>query len=142
MPRKKIPLAEIEAAYAHNSFKPVSLEDSDRKMGKKGPSKIMYMENKSGELAGGEARIGRVTFSKTGSTIYYKKNAFQSLKGGYKANYREIESGEEYWISGPKKNGEDRLYGERVPVEIDEDIREEYWTEIRNLPEKKNQKLA
>ena len=102
----------------------------------------MYIENKSGGLAGGEARIGRVTFSKTGSTIYYQNRAFQFLKGGYKANYFEIEIGEQYWISGPKKDGGDRLYGERVPVEIDEDIREEYWTAIRNLPKKKNQKCA
>ena len=36
------------------------------------------------------------------------------------ANYFEVESGGEYWISGPKKDGSDRLYGERVPIEIDE----------------------
>jgi hypothetical protein len=33
--------------------------------------RIMYIESKAGGLAGGEARIGRVTFSKTGQTIYY-----------------------------------------------------------------------
>ncbi|MCE0521377.1 MAG: hypothetical protein LV480_00510 [Methylacidiphilales bacterium] len=142
MPRKKIPLAQIEAAYRHNAFSPSEPEESDRKAGKKGTARIMYIENKSGGLAGGEARIGRVTFSKTGSTIYYQNRAFQSLKGGYKANYCETETGEEYWISGPKKDGSDRLYGERVPVAIDEDIREEYWTAIRNLPQKTNQKYA
>ena len=101
----------------------------------------MYIENKSGGLSDGEARIGRVTFSKTGSTIYYQNRAFGSLKGrGHKANYAEAETGDEYWISGPKKDGCDRLYGERVPVEIDEDIREEYWKAIRNLPENKDKK--
>jgi hypothetical protein len=142
MPRKKIPLAEIEAAHRHNAFLPSQPEKSDRKAGKKGNARIMYIENKSGGLAGGEARIGLVRFSKTGSTIYYQNKAFQSLKGGYKANYFETETGEEYWISGPKKDGSDRLYGERVPVAIDEDIREEYWGTIRNLPEKKNEKYA
>ncbi|MEZ5148016.1 MAG: hypothetical protein R2759_13390 [Bacteroidales bacterium] len=34
------------------------------------------------------------------------------------------------------KDGKDRLYGERLPIFIDEDIQEEYWTEIRNQPEK------
>src|SRR5436309_895222 len=82
-------------------------------------SRIMYIENKAPGLTG-PARIGRVTFSKRGSTIYYQGRAFQSLKGaGFKANYYDVETGEEYWISGPKKNGEDRLYGEAVPVEID-----------------------
>lgn len=99
-------------------------------------SRIMYIENKSGGLAGGEARIGRVTFSKTGATLYYRGRSFRSLKGrGYKANHVEIETGEAYWISGPKRNGADRLYGERAVVEIDEEVREEYWREIRRQPE-------
>jgi len=100
----------------------------------------MYIERKSGELTG-EARIGLVTFSKTGKTIFYNGKEFQSLRGrGFKANYFEVESGEKYWISGCKKDGSDRLYGERVPIEIDENVREEYWTKIRNWPE--NQKIA
>ncbi len=105
-------------------------------------SRIMYIERKAGQLTG-EARIGRVTFSKTGRTLYYGGKAFRSLNGaGFKANYYEVESGEEYWISGPKRNGQDRLYGERVPVEIDDEVREEYWTVIRRQPENQRQKLA
>jgi hypothetical protein len=35
----------------------------------------------------GPARIGRVRFSQTGKSIYYKGKMFQSLKGrGFKAN--------------------------------------------------------
>src|SRR5216684_8309624 len=81
------------------------------------PPRIMYIENKSSENASvpglmGVARIGRVTFSKTGRTIYYNGKSLQSLNGtGFKANFYDIESGEEYWISGPKKNGADGLYG-------------------------------
>jgi hypothetical protein len=54
---------------------------------------------------------------------------------GFKANYFELETREHYWVSGPKKDGTDRLYGERLPIEIDEDVREEYWTTIRGEPE-------
>ena len=98
-------------------------------------SRIMYIESKARGLIG-PARIGRVTFSKSGKTIYYRGRTFQSLKGsGFKANYFEVETGEEYWISGPRKDGQDRLYGERVPIEIDNDIREEYWTSIRRIPQ-------
>jgi hypothetical protein len=140
MPRKKIPLAKIEAAYAFNAFELNHPGDSNRSAGKKGATRIMYLENKSEGLSGGEARIGRVTFSKTGRTIYYEGRAFKPFTGGHKANYSETETGEEFWISGPKKDGSDRLYGERIPVEIDEDVREEYWTTIRNLPEMKNRK--
>jgi hypothetical protein len=100
----------------------------------------MYIESKAAGLSGGPARIGRVSFSKTGVTIYYRGDKFRRLDPrGYKANYYKVGTGEEYWISGAKKNGEDRLYGERVPVEVDEDVRNEYWTEIRGEPERVNE---
>ena len=98
--------------------------------------RIMYIENKSAGLSG-PARIGRVTFSKTGKTVYYGGRTFRSLKGaGFKANYVDVQTGDEYWISGPRKDGADRLYGERVAVMIDEDARGEYWETIRELPKR------
>ena len=101
-------------------------------------SRIMYIENKSEGLTG-PARIGRVTFSKTGRTLYYQDKSYRSLKGrGLKSNYYEVGTGDGFWISGRRKDGSDRLYGERLPIEIDEDVREEYWSEIRQLPEHKN----
>ncbi len=101
--------------------------------------RIMYIERKAGELTG-SARIGRVRFSKTGKTLYYGGRTFQSLKGaGFKSNYYDVETGEDYWISGPRKDGNDRLYGERVPVEIDADVRLEYWGDIRQLPERREE---
>jgi hypothetical protein len=103
-------------------------------------TRIMYIEYKGDGLVG-PARIGRVTYSKTGSTLYYKDKAFQSLKGsGFKANYFEVETHERYWISGPRKDGQDALYPTNVPTEIDEDVREEYWTSIRDKPNLKAQK--
>src|SRR3954452_24868495 len=105
-------------------------------------SRIMYIEDKSGGLTG-PARIGRVSFSKTGRTLYYRGRSFQSLRGaGFKANYYDIETCEEFWISGPRKDGADRLYGEPVPVEIDDDVREEHWTEIRRRPSRTRQTVA
>lgn len=63
----------------------------------------MYIENKSQGLIG-DARIGKVTFSKTLKTLTYKERKYQSLKGkGFKSNYFDIETGDEYWISGCKK---------------------------------------
>lgn len=100
-------------------------------------SRIMYLEGKSGGLSG-PARIGRISFSRTGSTLHYGGREFQSLRGkGFKANYCDVETGEEFWISGPKKDGSDSLSG--GVVEIDEDIREEYWLRIRGLPECRDQ---
>ena len=102
-------------------------------------SRIMYIERKGSEISG-PARIGRVTFSKSGKSLYYQGRRFHTLSGGgFKANYFDWESGEHYWISGCKKRGGDRLYAGKI--EIDDDVREEYWNEIRGLPERKSQKL-
>jgi hypothetical protein len=102
-------------------------------------SRIMYIESKAGSL-NGPARIGRVTFSKTGGTLYYGGRAFRSLKGsGFKENYYDVETNERYWISGPRRDGQDRLYVSNLPVEIDVDVREEYWKEIRKKPALKTQ---
>ena len=103
-------------------------------------ARIMYVEYK-GEGLVGPARIGRITYSKTGSTLHYKDKAFQSLKGsGFKSNYFDLETHEQYWISGPRKDGMDSLYATNVGAEIDEDVREEYWTLIRKKPALKSQK--
>src|SRR5262249_9403220 len=101
--------------------------------------RIMHIEDKSNGLEG-PGRIGRVQFSKTGKSVYYGGRTFQTLKGrGFKANYVDIGTGEDFWISGCKKRGGDRLYGGMI--EIDEDVREEYWTSIRGMPDRKHLKV-
>lgn len=99
-------------------------------------SRVMYVECKADSL-NGSARISRVTFSKTGLSIYYKGKTFLRTQG-FKANYFDAETHDKYWISGPRRDGKDRLYVSNIPVEIDEDVREEYWTEIRKKPELRN----
>lgn len=93
---------------------------------------VMYIEEKPG--IAGQSRIGRVTFSASRKTIYYAGRRLQSLKGtGYKANYFDIDSGLEFWISNCRKNGHDTLYP--GIIEIDDDACEEYWTVIRSQPD-------
>ena len=94
-------------------------------------SRIMYLEDKSEGLEG-TARIGRVYYSKSGRTLYYRELKFRSLKGtGFKANYYEVASGAEWWISGPRRDQDDRLYGGNRGVEVDPDVREEYEAYVR-----------
>ena len=72
-------------------------------------TEIKYLELKSGFSDNGPAWIGLVSFSKSGKTIYFDGKAFQSLNGtGISANYFDLESGNEYWISGVKKDMSDR----------------------------------
>ena len=84
----------------------------------------------------GPARIGRVTFTRSGKGIYYKGREFYRISG-FKANYAEVGTHDPYWVSGPRRDGQDRLYcPSGLPVEIDEDAREEYWCVIRKKPER------
>ena len=89
--------------------------------------RLMYLENKSEADDRGNARIGWVTFSKTGRSIYYRGRQFQRIKGGGVAgNYFDVETGDEYWISGVKKTGTNRHWAGGGEIEIDDDARVEY----------------
>ncbi|MFD1261774.1 hypothetical protein [Entomomonas asaccharolytica] len=90
--------------------------------------RVMYIENKEGLINDANACTGWVSFSKTGKTIYYKGKAFVSNKGkGVNENYNDLETGEEYWISGIKKRGSNVHPCESIgSVVVDEDARDEY----------------
>ena len=133
--------ADLDIAIADAS-RSSGLGVSPTRKSKAQAGRIMYIECKAGGLTG-TARIGRVTFSKTRRTLYYRGQTFQSLKGaGFKSNYYCVETGEDYWISGPKRRGGDALYGGSTPIEIDEDVREEYWRDIRRQPERIHEPVA
>jgi hypothetical protein len=43
-----------------------------------------------------------------------------------------VETGDHFWISGPRRDGQDRLYAQSAkPVHIDEDVADAYWASIR-----------
>jgi len=104
----------------------------------------MYIELKThagGHDDNGPAWIGCVCFSKTGKTVYYRGRKLRRGKCAC-GNHRDLETGDEYWISGPRKDGQDRYPWAGERVKIDEDVREEYWTQIRNQPEKSGEKYT
>lgn len=95
-------------------------------------SEIKYVELKTDGVRG-VARIARVELSKTERTVYYDGRTLIALAGhSAKANFRDEDTDEEFWISSPRRDGSDSLVA--GVVEIDDDVREEYWLEIRRLP--------
>ena len=88
--------------------------------------RVMYVESKGGLIDGMKGRIGWVSFSKTGQTIYYRGLTLQ--KGsGISGNFFDVESGEEYWVSGVKRRGSNAHPAERgVSIEVDSDALQEY----------------
>src|ERR1700732_5370673 len=73
---------------------------------------LRYVELKSGHSGNGPAWIGYVTSSKTRRTLYFNGRGLMKLKGQRRGesggNYVDMETGESFWVSGVKKNGEDR----------------------------------
>lgn len=74
--------------------------------------RLRYVELKSGHSDNGPAWIGYVTASKTGRTLYFNDRGLMKLKGQRRGdaggNHIDMETGESFWVSGVKKNGEDR----------------------------------
>jgi hypothetical protein len=86
----------------------------------------MYVENKDGLIDGVQGRVGWVSFSKTGQTVYYRGRTLQ--KGnGISGNFFDVDSGEEYWVSGVKRRGSNAHPAEMgVGIEVDPDALQEY----------------
>ncbi|MDR3513427.1 MAG: hypothetical protein P4L73_17450 [Caulobacteraceae bacterium] len=89
--------------------------------------RLMYVENKDGEIDGADGRIGWVSFSKSGQTVYYRGRELAKAKGGgVRGNFFDVATGEEYWVSGVKKRGSNAHRAESVSIAIDADAQESY----------------
>jgi hypothetical protein len=100
----------------------------------------MYVETRWPNNRMRSGRIARVESSKSGRTLYLDGTSFIPLGMG---EYMESESRESYWFSGPRKDGNDRKgTSGSVPIEIDEDVRVEYWTEVRGQPERVAERMT
>ena len=96
---------------------------------------LMYIELKAGYSDNDPAWIGYVKTSKTKKTIYFNDHAFQKYNGGC-SNYVDIETGDEYWISGLKKKESNRHWDGYGKIMIDRRAVNEYLSLIgeRELP--------
>jgi hypothetical protein len=88
-------------------------------------TEIRYIELKSGYSDDGPAWIGKVKLSKRKQTIYFNDKAFRKRQG-MSGNYYDVETEEEYWISGIKKDGTDRHWSGHGKIYLDKSIMQEY----------------
>ena len=97
-------------------------------------TEIRYLELKdNGCNHNGTAWIGKVKLSKTGKTIYFNDKAFRKNAGGNIggiSNYYDVETGEQYWISGVKRDGTDRHWAGSGKILIGKNIVDNYLNEI------------
>lgn len=88
---------------------------------------LVYVELKSGQSDKGPAWIGFAERSKSGKTVYFNDQAFQSCKGrGIGANYFDLESRNEYWISGVKRDLADRHWAGSGAIMIERSALADY----------------
>lgn len=86
---------------------------------------LMYIELKTGYSDDGPAWIGYVKTSQSKKTIYFNDHAFQKYIGNY-SNYIDVETGDEYWISGLKRRESNRYWAGHGKIMIDQRAVKEY----------------
>jgi hypothetical protein len=70
---------------------------------------LRYIELKTGYADNGPAWIARVRLSRSGRALYFDGKLLKSARGGGIAgNYFDAQTGDEYWVSGVKKDGHER----------------------------------
>jgi len=90
------------------------------------PERIMFVQLKTGYGTDqGPCWISPVTFSKTWRTAYWHGRTLRRWPGMFDANFLDVETHEEYWLSGPHRDRRDTRYGNAVS-QVDEDARDDY----------------
>jgi hypothetical protein len=87
---------------------------------------LRYVELKTGYNDSGPAWIGYVSMSRSGRTVYFNGKAFKRSTRAASGNYYDIETGDEYWISGIKKRGGDRHWAGSGKITIEASAVDEY----------------
>jgi hypothetical protein len=92
---------------------------------------LKYIELKSGFNDNGPAWIARVKISKSGRTIYFNGMALKRAVGGMiSGNYYNMDSGDEYWITGVKKRGTNRHWAGSGRIIVEAASVQELLTEL------------
>jgi hypothetical protein len=86
-------------------------------------SQLKYIELKSGYQDDGPAWIGMVEFSKSGQTVYFNDHAFKGKGHGLCA---DIVTREVYWITGVKRDGQNRHWAGKGKIMIDKLVVDTY----------------
>jgi hypothetical protein len=97
--------------------------------------RIMYVQLKTGYGTDrGPSWVGWVRFSKTWQTAYFHGRTLRRWPGGLvRGNFYDVETDEEFWLSGPKRDRTDGRYS-HAPPEVDEDARRPYEEFLSGAP--------
>ncbi|HEY8621465.1 MAG TPA: hypothetical protein VIM01_15450 [Dermatophilaceae bacterium] len=90
------------------------------------PRRVMFVHQKTGyNLDQGPSWIGWVEFNRSWGTARYRDRELRRTPGLWDANFVDAETGDEFWLSGPKRDQSDTRYGARTTT-VDADVRDVY----------------
>ena len=96
--------------------------------------RVMFIQLKTGyDTDKGPAWISRVRFTRSWQTAYWRGKTLRRRPGMFDANFFDVESLEEYWLSGPHRDLADTRYS-RIRPEIDDDVRPLYEAFLGGAP--------
>ena len=88
----------------------------------------MFVQLKTGyDTDKGPSWISMVRFNRSWKTAYWHGKTLHRQPGLTDANFYDVSSYEEYWLSGPHRDRADARYSNVRPV-VDDDIRKVYET--------------
>ncbi|WP_307028950.1 hypothetical protein [Arthrobacter globiformis] len=98
------------------------------------PERIMYVQLKTGyNTDRGPAWITRLRFSKSWKIAHFRGRTLERVTGLARANFYDVGNGDEFWVSGPKRDRTDARYSHQRP-DVDEDVEAEYEAFLNGAP--------
>lgn len=96
--------------------------------------RLMFVQLKSGhDTDRGPSWIGWVNFNRSWNTARYRGRELRRTPGLVYGNFIDVMTGEELWLSGPKRDQSDTRYGPRT-TSVDEDARDAYDAFLSGVP--------
>jgi hypothetical protein len=88
--------------------------------------RLMFVQLKTGyDTDKGPAWISNVRFNRSWKTAYWHGKTLHRRPGIFDANFYDVSTNEEYWLSGPHRDRADTRYSSIRPM-VDDDVREVY----------------
>jgi hypothetical protein len=94
----------------------------------------MFVQLKTGhDTDKGPAWISWVDFNRSWKTARWHGKTLQRWPGMSDANFYDVDSKEEYWLSGPHRDQGDTRYSNIKPT-VDDDVRDVYEAFLNGAP--------
>jgi hypothetical protein len=95
--------------------------------------RLMFVQLKTGYPGDdGPCWISRVRFTKSWKTAYWRGRTL-ARRRSFDGNFCDVDTDEEFWLSGPKRDRTDARYSSTQP-DVDEDVHDIYAAFLRGAP--------